>query len=89
VLREMVKYWRLNGIKIVMFLDDGWGSNKTFEQTKADSYFVKNSLEMAGFLINQEKSIWFPVQELEWIGIFWNSENFVYPFLKEELMILT
>lgn len=76
VLREMVKYWRLNGIKIVMFLDDGWGSNKTFEQTEADSYFVKNSLEMAGFLINKEKSIWFPVQELEWIGIFWNSEKF-------------
>lgn len=32
-LREMVKYWRFNQIKIVMFLDDGWGTSKSFNDT--------------------------------------------------------
>ncbi|XP_053400756.1 uncharacterized protein LOC128557413 [Mercenaria mercenaria] len=72
----MVKYWRTHGLKIVMFLDDGWGCNKNLELTIVDSNFVKVSLEQAGFVINKEISVWYPVQELEWIGILWNSKRF-------------
>ncbi|XP_045208922.2 uncharacterized protein LOC123560830 [Mercenaria mercenaria] len=72
----MVKYWRSNGIKIIMFLDDGWGTNKTYDLTLSDSVFVKKSLIEAGFVINDEKSIWVPAQILEWIGICWNSVDF-------------
>ena len=38
--------------------------------------FVINSLVKAGFVINSEKSIWEPVQKLEWIGLFWDSAHF-------------
>lgn len=75
-LREMVKYWRNYGIKIIMFLDDGFSTNKTLQLASADAIFVRQSLIQAGFVINNEKSIWAPVQMIEWIGIFWDSIEF-------------
>ena len=72
----MVKYWRSHCIKIVMFLDDGWGTNSNRHLCSADAVFVKNSLVKACFVINWEKSIWEPVQKLEWLGLFWDSELF-------------
>ena len=73
VMREMVKYWRKNSIKTIMFLDDGWGTNKTLDSCIIDANFVKSSLESAGFLINAEKFIWVPTKVLEWIGLVWDS----------------
>ncbi|XP_052797745.1 uncharacterized protein LOC128229889 isoform X1 [Mya arenaria] len=75
-LREMVKFWRFNGIKIVMFLDDGWGTNKSCDLATRDAIFVKDSLNRAGLIINDEKSVWLPVQNLEWIGLLWNSIDY-------------
>ena len=59
-----------------MFLDNGWGTNKTFENATPDSHFVHDSLLKADFVINQEKSQWLPVQLIEWIGILWDSIYF-------------
>ena len=42
----------------------------------ADAGFVRNSLEEAGIVINYDKSVWEPVQKLEWLGLFWDSEQF-------------
>jgi len=76
VLREMVKLWRYTGIKIIMFLDDGFGTSSCFQQASAESDFVRNSLFHAGFVVNEEKSIWVPVQSIEWIGFVWNSLDY-------------
>lgn len=75
-LREMVKYWRRNSIKIVLYLDDGYGMNSNLIDCQNDASFVKESLVSAGFLINEKKSVLSPVQELEWLGIIWNSVDF-------------
>lgn len=75
-LREMVKYWRKNSIKIVLYLDDGLGMSSDLENCKYVSKFVRDSLISAGFLINEGKSIFTPVQELEWLGIIWNSKQY-------------
>jgi hypothetical protein len=72
----MVKYWRGNGIKIVIFLDDGLGTNSTYDLTKRDVQFVESSLIETGFVINIEKSILDPVQHIEWKGLLWNSIDF-------------
>jgi hypothetical protein len=60
----MVKYWRKNAIKIVLYLDDGFGMSDSFEECQKDSFFVKQSLVDAGFLINEEKSILFQPKSL-------------------------
>lgn len=31
-LRPLVKYWRSNGLKVIVFLDDGWGLNDSYEK---------------------------------------------------------
>ena len=75
-LREIIKYWRFNGIKMVMFLDDGWGTNSNIENATQDANFVRNTLHEAGLVINEEKSIWIPVQRLEWVGLIWGNQMF-------------
>ena len=37
----MVKYWRENSVKIVLYLDDGFGMNTDEEQCIKDSNFVR------------------------------------------------
>jgi len=68
-LRAMVKYWRQNCINIVLYLDDGFGMTHSIQEANTLSKFVEQSLIDAGFLINEEKSIFEPVQSLEWLGI--------------------
>ncbi|XP_071148392.1 uncharacterized protein [Mytilus edulis] len=50
------------------------GKNK--QEASECSSFVKASLLEAGFLINMDKSIFEPVQCLEWLGLVWNSSEF-------------
>ncbi|VDI03553.1 Hypothetical predicted protein [Mytilus galloprovincialis] len=75
-LRPIVKYWRENGVDIVLYLDDGLGMGKNKQEASECSSFVKTSLLEAGFLINMDKSIFEPVQCLEWLGLVWNSSDF-------------
>jgi hypothetical protein len=76
-LRPMVKYWRQNGVNIVLYLDDGLGMTEGYSECQNMSDFVKSSLEQAGFfLINEQKSNFDPVQCLEWLGLIWDSKGF-------------
>jgi hypothetical protein len=54
-------------------LDDGLGIGSSLRDCSQNSVFVRQSLIDAGFLINEDKSIFTPVQSLEWLGIVWNS----------------
>ena len=76
-LRKMVKYWRRNSIKIVLYLDDGFGMAHGKDESKKDALFVKESLNSAGFLTNEKKYIFSPIKELEWLGIIWNSSEYL------------
>lgn len=75
-LRAMVKYWRSRAINIVLYLDDGLGMSSDQEACRKDSVFIRKSLTDAGFLINEDKSIFTPVQTIEWLGILWDSVHF-------------
>lgn len=72
-LRPIVKYWRNSGIDIVLYLDDGLGFGKDLQTCSNASIFIQNTLTQAGLLINKEKSIFQPVQCLEWLGLVWDS----------------
>jgi hypothetical protein len=68
-LKTLVKFWRQHGINTVLYLDDGLGIGSSLRNCSHDSVFVRQSLIDAGFLINEDKSIFTPVQSLEWLGI--------------------
>jgi hypothetical protein len=72
LLKEVVKYWRNQGLKITMYLDDGLGGASDFDLAEKDSFYIKNSLSEFGFLIAEGKCIFLPEQNLTWIGLVWD-----------------
>ena len=72
LMRPLVKFWRFNGIKIVVYIDDGCGAAHPLEVATAQSQTVRYSLRDAGFVVNSTKSIWAPVQSLIWLGLEWD-----------------
>ena len=67
-MRCLVKDWRINAIRIACFLDDGFGVTSSYKMTLFHSKLWK-SLQNAGFIINEEKSVWKPSHTLIWLRI--------------------
>ena len=75
LVRPLVKYWRSRGLYCIVYLDDGFIMDSTLEKTQRASHLVYGDLVASGFVINQEKSIWCPVQSIVLLGIVWNFEH--------------
>ena len=69
ILRPLVKYWRLHAVKIAVFLDDGISIEYDYNQALSNSKFVRNSLIKAGFVLNENKSVWTPSKNMVWLGM--------------------
>ena len=72
LLRPLVRHWRIQGIQIAVFLDDGAGTNKNFDVCLSQAKQVQSDLISSGFIINEEKSTWVPCHSLVWLGLYWN-----------------
>ena len=70
VLKPLEKYWRIQGLCIAIFLDDGVQDR---EKCCTKARAVRTDLCDAGFVVNEDKSVWEPSQVLDWLGITWNS----------------
>ena len=77
VMRCLVTFWRVQGIKISVFIDDGFGSADNV-QSNIHSLVVKKSPTEAGFVINTQKSIWQPQRELTWLGVNINLDKLCF-----------
>ena len=77
VCRCLVKYWRSNGIKIVIFLDDGIGCEESLKKFVEASQFVRTTILKSGFIINESKSSWSPNQQMVWLGLKIDTANFI------------
>ena len=75
VLRTLVKKWRKEGIKIVLYLDDGLLISDTEKQAVKNVINIRKDLKDAGLIVNEDKSNWLPSQELIWLGFIINSKN--------------
>ena len=66
-MRKIVKYWRSLSYPIIVYLDDGWCclSPENFYEI---SNSIRQDLKIAGFVVNEEKSVWEPSYQLEWLG---------------------
>ena len=67
-MRALVGYWRSLGRRVVMLLDDGIGGAHEFITCQEVSRLCRTDLEMAGFFINGQKSVWTPSQVGVWLG---------------------
>ena len=69
LLRPLVSYWHTLSINICVFLDDGGRTERSLYKAVSSAKFVKKTLELSGFVVNVEKSIWFPQKRMTWLGV--------------------
>ena len=60
VMLSLVKFWKREGIKICVYIDDGLGVFPLSELALEKAESIRKSLTQCGFIINSEKSIWQP-----------------------------
>lgn len=68
VMKVLVAYWRSQGHKVIMFLDDGIGGHLDFDRALQLSTYIQRSLTEFGFLLAVEKCHWAPVLRMTWLG---------------------
>jgi hypothetical protein len=71
LMREIVKYWRSLSYPIIVYLDDGWCCLNP-ENCYKISNSIRQVLKIAGFVVNEENSVWEPSYKLEWLGFVWD-----------------
>ncbi len=69
LLKPLVARWRAEGIKLIVYLDDGLGLANSKATADAQATRVKRDLQRAGLCINEDKSVWQPCKHLKWLGI--------------------
>ena len=70
VVRVMVAFWRSKGHKVITFLDDGLGGDRSYQSALESSNFVEDSIQRFGFLLAEEKCKWLPMLQATWLGYF-------------------
>ena len=75
VMRSLVKYWKREGIKICVDIEESLRVSPLLELALEKAEFVRNSFTQCGFIINSEKSVWQPQKELIWLRIKINLIN--------------
>ena len=90
VMRPLVTHWRLKGIRVIFYLDDGFDNASSHQACKRNTAVIIECLESAGFLINYEKSALTPKQIGVWLGFQIDSTKmmfFVPPKKVEKLKV--
>ena len=74
-MKPLLKKWRQQGIPIAVYFDDGIGAGKNILVAKRNILIVHSDLIKAGFLVNEEKSNWEPVQVIVWLDYTIDTHN--------------
>ena len=68
LLRPLVKYWRAQGLRALVYLDDGIVAVAGKENVERVSEKVREDLVKAGLMENTAKCSWKPSQQIKWLG---------------------
>ncbi|KAK3086454.1 hypothetical protein FSP39_018665 [Pinctada imbricata] len=68
VTRPLVKKWRGEGKKVLMYLDDGLGCHENKDVCQQIANEIKHDLISSGFAPKVEKSMWSPSQDVVFLG---------------------
>ena len=73
MFKPLLKSWRSRGIPIAIFLDDGLGGGTDPVSAKINSLALHSDLLKSGFVPNEDKSQWEPIQIITWLGVILNT----------------
>lgn len=68
LLWPLVKRWRVVGLHVILYIDDGICGAVSEEKCCADREILMSDLEQAGFVLNVAKSCLEPHQVVDWLG---------------------
>ena len=75
LLKPLVKKWRSEAKSIVVYLHDGLGAAADKNKAKIASLQVHADLLKSGFLPNESKCVWEPIQVITWLGAVLNTST--------------
>lgn len=75
ITRPLIKKWRGEGKQILMYLDDGLGTHPDFYKCLDMANQVKQDIINSGFVPKVEKSMWYPVRTLSYLGYYIDTVN--------------
>ena len=78
IQRALVKHWRGKGFRIFTYLDDGAGAHQVRDVAVKLSALVREDIALSGFVANEEKSQWVPVQSGELLGFVMDLRNGIF-----------
>ena len=79
LLKPLETRWRLLNIDIALFLDDGCSAEKNFQLCHSNARQVQQDFADSGFITDDSKSVWGPTQQIECLGLLWNSSKARFP----------
>ena len=85
LLRPLVKRWRSMSHNCFVYLDDGISGSRDYISARAASNIQRSDLASAGFVTNEEKSNWEPVQIGEWLGFLINTVRLTFQIPPKKL----
>ena len=72
VMGPLVKHWRSQALRIVVYLVDGLGVCATKDTCLRLFLLVLSDLISSGFVPNKDKCMWIPSQLFRWLGFHWD-----------------
>ena len=75
ILRPLVKHWRSQGLRAILYLDDGIVAVSSRDAAVEASHKVRQDLKDAGLVEHIDKCNWTPVQQITWLGFFLDLEK--------------
>ena len=88
VLRPLVEKWRWEGTKAILYIDDGINGRSSYKEAKIAGQRVAHDLREAGFICNEAKCEWKPVQEGRCLGMIVNTRDMTFTVPPEKVQQL-
>ena len=88
LLRPLVKRWRFAGLRVILYIDDGFCVGSTAAECGRGKEVILNDLNRAGFVLNFEKSQLVPQQVGVWLGFTIDLAQGVYQVTQERVVKL-
>ena len=88
LLRPLIKYWRSQGLRALLYLDDGIVAVKGKQQAEEASRKVRQDLVKAGLVEHTAKCSWVPSQQAKWLGFNLDLQQGVISVPEEKIAAL-
>ena len=88
VMRPLLRHWRSQALRIVVYLDDGLGVCGTKDTCLQQSLLVHSDLISSGFVPNKDKCMWIPVQLIRWLGFHWDFARGLLSIPEDKISVL-